>query len=143
MYKVLVDATGVDWLDYPQVGFNGKWITVAGNMFSVASNTYHGAKVFVFNKANVVAGISAPYTSFLRSTSYTICPAITYDVAEQNMFMVESWDGTAAAGGQMELWKIAGNVGTETMTSVGFPASAGFRWQARGKMPARDWKCNR
>ncbi len=131
MYKVLVDATGVDWLDYPQVGFNGKWITVAGNMFSVASNTYHGAKVFVFNKANVVAGISAPYTSFLRSTSYTICPAITYDVAEQNMFMVESWDGTAAAGGQMELWKIAGNVGTETMTSVGFPASAGFRWQAQ------------
>ncbi len=129
MFKVLVDATGVSWLDYPEVGFNGKWVTVTGNLFPVTGTGYNGAKVFAFNKANLLAGTSATYTSFTQASSFSIAPAITYDVAEQNQYMIESWDGTAAGGGQMQLWKISGAVGSETMTSVGFPASAGFNWQ--------------
>ena len=131
MFKITADGTGVNWLDYPDVGFNGKWITITGNLFSNAANAFNGAKVFVFNKANIVAGTSAPYTSFLQTNSFTICPAITYDPITANMFMVESWDGTATGGGQMQLWKISGAVGSETMTSVGFPASAGFNWQGQ------------
>ena len=129
MFKVLVDATGVSWLDYPEVGFNGKWVTVTGNLFPVTGSGYNGAKVFVFNKANLLSGTSATYTSFVQTNSFSIAPAITYDATEQNQFMIESWDGTATGGGQMQLWKIAGAVGSETMTSVGFPASAGFNWQ--------------
>ncbi len=129
MFKVLVDATGVSWLDYPEVGFNGKWVTVTGNLFPVTGGGYNGAKVFAFNKANLLSGTSATYTSFVQTNSFSIAPAITYDVTEQNQYMIESWDGTATGGGQMQLWKISGAVGSETMTSVGFPASAGFNWQ--------------
>lgn len=124
-YKILADGTGVDWFDYPDVGFNDKWITVSGNMFSNTGGPYGGAKVFVFDKASLLSGAGAPYTSFLRTSSSTICPALTYDPTLKNMFMVESWNGYA---GQMRLWKISGNVGAETMTSVGFPTSAA-RWQ--------------
>ncbi len=127
-YKVLADGTGVNWLDFPDVGFNGKWITITGNLFAITGGTFNGAKIYVFNKANLLSGAGAPYTSFIKTTSFTVCPALTYDPTLQNMFMVESWDGTNAGGGLMELWKISGAVGSETMTSVGFPKSTGFNW---------------
>ena len=131
MYKVLTDPSAREWLDYPEVGFNGKWLVVTGNMFTVAANAYDSAKIFVFNMANLASGVGASYTVFRQQNSFAIAPAITYDAAEQNEYMVESWDGTATGGGQMQLWQISGAVGSEAMTSVGFPASAGFNWQGQ------------
>lgn len=128
-YRVTADGTGVNWLDFPNVGFNQKWLVITGNLFANTGSAYNGAKTYVFNKANLMSGVGAAYTSFLRTTSFTLCPALTYDPTLGSMFMIESWDGTAIAGGQMELWKITGAVGSETLTSVSFPASAGIRWQ--------------
>ena len=131
MYKVRAYTPHTYWLDFPDVGFNGKWVTVTGNLFQNDPGTgYNGAKVFVFDKASLLSGAGAPYTSFVQSSSFTICPAITLDAAETNMFAVESWDGSAGGGGQMQLWKISGAVGSEVMTSVGFTASTGFNWQS-------------
>ena len=130
-FKVATYSAGTYWLDYPDVGFNKKWITVTGNLFSNASGAFLSAKLFVFNKALLLAGTSATYTAFTETTSFTICPAVTYDSVEPNMYCVESWDGTVAGGGQMQLWKISGAVGSEAIASVGFPASAGFNWQGQ------------
>jgi uncharacterized protein YjdB len=129
MYKVLADASGINWLDFPDVGFNSKWITVTGNLFANSGGAFNGAKIYAFNKANLFAGISAPYTSFLQTSDFTICPALTYDATAVNMFMVESYNGGNGGGGLMQLWKISGAVGSETMTSVGFPKSTSFNWQ--------------
>ncbi len=123
-FRVIMDAAGTSWLDYPTVGYNKKWITVGGNRFLNAGG-YKDARAIVFNKASLLAGSGAPYTAFTYTNSFTISPAITYDSSMGNMFAVESWDGTA---GQMKLWKISGNVGSETMTAVGFPSTTA-KWQ--------------
>ena len=131
-FIVLYDGTGTDWLDYPTVGYNKKWITIAGNPFGISSGSSTGAAVFVFNKALLLAGTSATYTRFNQASSFTICPAITYDSTQNVMYAMESWDGTAA---QLKLWKIAGNVGSETMTAVGYPAGAAAdKWQFESNM---------
>jgi uncharacterized protein YjdB len=130
MYKVLADATTINWLDFPDVGYNGKWITVSGNLFANSGGAYNGAKVYVFNKANLLSGGAATYTSFLHTSDFTICPALTYDAATANMFMVENYNGGNPGGGLMQLWKITGAVGSEAMASVGFPQAVGLNWQS-------------
>ena len=124
-FKVLVDATGTNWLDFPQVGFNGKWITVSGNMFTVAASAYTEAKFFVFNKANLLAGTSATYTSFTQASSFTMCPTLTYDTSEQSMFFIEDWNASA---GNLRLSKVTGPVGSETWAVVGYPTTTQL-WQ--------------
>ncbi len=124
-YKVTAFPAGTYWFDYPDVGFNSKWITVTGNLFENSGPGYGGAKVFVFNKASLLSGAGAPFTAFTQTSSFTICPALTYDPTAANMFAIESYNSYA---GQMQLWKIAGAVGSETLTSVAIPTST-MRWQ--------------
>jgi uncharacterized protein YjdB len=127
MYRIRAYTPHTYWLDYPVVGFNGKWITVTGNLFQNSPGTgYNGAKVFVFDKASLYAGSGAPYTAFTQSTSFTISPALTYSSTEPSMFAIEVYN---AGAGLMHLWKITGAVGSETMTAVGLPASSA-PWQA-------------
>ena len=130
-FKVATYAPGTYWLDYPDVGFNNKWITVTGNLFANSGSGYLGAKVFVFNKALLLAGTSATYTAFTEAMSFTICPAITLDTTQSSLFAIESWDGTAAGGGLMKLWKVVGPVGSESFDSVGYPVATGFNWQGQ------------
>ena len=125
-YEFIVPVGGTNWIDYPTVGYNKKWIAVGGNPFSVASNASAGASMFIFNKALLLAGTSATFTRIDEPSSFTICPAVMYDTVDQNLFAAESWDGTA---GTLQLWKITGPVGTPAMTVVGQPSSAPFTWQ--------------
>ena len=120
MYAIPVDATGAAWMDFPNVGYNQNWIAITGNMFPNTSGGANGAVVYVFDYASIMAGTGAPYTKFSQSSSFSIAPALTYDVTEPNLFAIESWNGGA---GQLKLWKISGPVASPTMTSVGFPAT--------------------
>jgi hypothetical protein len=124
-YNVLADPSGTNWFDYPDVGFNKNWIGITGNFFTVSGSSYSYAKVFAFNKYNMVNNINANYTSFTQNSSFTIAPALTYDNTVEDLFMAESWNGPV---GQLRLWKIIGPVGSETMSSVGYPTSAIHWW---------------
>ena len=121
MYSVTVDGTGAYWLDFPCVGFNKKWITVTGNMFPNSTGGGGPAVVYVFDYASIMAGTGAPYTKFTQTSSFTICPALTYDTTQNNMFAVEINDNTT---GTLKLWKISGAVGSETMSVVGYPGTS-------------------
>lgn len=129
MYRVVAYSAATYWLDYPVVGFNGKWICVTGNLFQNSPGTgYNGAKVFLFDKASVYSGAGAPYTAFTQSGSFTISPALTYDATEPNLFAVEVYNGGA---GMMALWKITGAVGSESMGAgpIALPTSSSA-WQS-------------
>ncbi len=126
MYRVRAFTAATYWLDFPDVGFNGKWVTITGNLFQNSPGTgYGGAKVFVFDKSALMAGTGATYTAFTQSSSFTICPAMTYSSSLGSMFAVESWNGTVGA---VHLWKITGAVGSESMSAVGFPISGNKWW---------------
>ena len=125
-FIVTADASGVNWLDFPDIGYNNKWITVSGNLFTNSGGSFTNAKIFAFNKADLLAGSSATYTAFnMADGSFTLCPALTYDASLGNMFFVESWNGPA---GYMKIWKMTGAVGSESMSSVGFPSTSATWW---------------
>lgn len=130
MYKVPVGSAGY-WLDYPNVGFNKKWVVVTGNLFGIPSG-YGGCKSYIFNYADLMSGAGAPFTAFTQATSGTIQPTATYSATLENIFCVESWNGSSGGGGTLRMWKISGAVGSESMTSIGFPSATGFNWQNDG-----------
>ena len=122
MYAVSVDPSA--WMDFPNVGYNNRWITVTGNMFQGAS----GARAYIFNYASIMSGSGAPFTRVILSSSFSICPALTYDPVEPNLFAIETSSGSS---GTIRLWKISGATGTPTMSSVGYPATT-THWRGSG-----------
>jgi len=129
LYKFMPDSTGESWMDFPCVGFNQKWITVTGNYFrNVTGTGVQGAVVYVLNYASMMAGTAATYTKILQSGSFTIAPALTYDVTEPNMFGMEIYKNST---GTLRLWKISGPVASPTMALVGYPTTT-TRWKNGG-----------
>ncbi|MCD6011820.1 MAG: hypothetical protein K0Q79_1682 [Flavipsychrobacter sp.] len=131
MYKVRL-ASATHWIDYPNVGFNKKWVVITGNLFPISSGSYAGCRVYAFNYADLMSGAGAPFTSFTHATSGTIQPTATYSATLENIFAVESWNGSTGGGGTLKMWKITGAVGAESMTTIGFPAATGINWQNDG-----------
>ena len=118
MYSIAVDPTGLAWMDFPNVGYNNKWITVTGNMFPNSGGGASGAVIYVFDYASIMAGTGAPFVKFSQPSSFAIAPALTYDATEPNMFMLENWDNTT---GKLRLWKLTGPVASPTLSTIGYP----------------------
>jgi hypothetical protein len=61
MYAIAVDPTGTSWMDFPNLGYNNKWICVTGNMFPNSTGGASGCLSFcLFDYASIMAGTSAP-----------------------------------------------------------------------------------
>lgn len=128
MYAFPIDATGAAWLDYPNVGFNSKWIVVTGNMFPNSTGGASGAVVYIYKYADLMTGATTTATKISKPSSFTICPAVTYDATQASIFCLETWSGT---NGQLNLWKISGAVGSPTMAHIAYPASPAH-WKRNG-----------
>lgn len=134
-YTVSIDPTNNSWLDYPNVGFNKRWLTVTGNMFPNVTGGASGGVVYVFDYASLMSGAGAPYKKFSQPSSFTLCPAVTYDTTQQNMYVVEVAN---PAAGQLQLWKIEGSLSSPSMSIIGNPAaSAG--WRSAGSTSGADF----
>ncbi len=125
-YRMNVAGSGGIWLDFPCVGFNNRWIGISGNFFT-SGGSFTNDVLYILDYVAMQAGGTLTYGT-LNPTggSFTICPAQTYDAAESNMFCIENWNSSA---GQLKLYKVTGNIGALTLSSVGTPA-AGSSWQS-------------
>ena len=112
LFSITVDATNTNWMDFPELGFNKNWIAVGGNLFNVTSGASNGGVVYVFNKNNMYSNTNAQYTLFSSANDFCITPAMTYDANLNNLFCMETYDGTT---GKMRLFKISGTPSTPTM----------------------------
>ncbi len=122
LYKVSVDANGASWADYPTLGFNGDWIVVQANVFTVSQGAYVGSYVYAFDKAGLYAGGAGQYTVFHDPTGFTDYPAVTHDNTLATEYLVQNWSGR---GGTLRISAITGRVGSEVLTTgVAFPKSA-------------------
>jgi len=129
MYRLNVAGAGGIWLDFPCVGFNNRWIGISGNFFTTAGS-FTNDVLYVLDYVSMMAGGTLSYGTLTPpGSSFTICPALTYDVAENNMFCVENYNGGA---GQLKLYKITGNIGALTLTSVATPSSTTHWQQSNG-----------
>ncbi len=129
LYKVSVDANGASWADYPTLGFNGDWIVLQTNVFTVSQGAYVGSYIYAFDKADLYAGGAGQYTVFHDSTGFTDYPAVTHDNTLATEYLVRNWNG---ASGTLRVSTITGSIGAEVLTTgVAFPRAAqgmaGFR----------------
>lgn len=126
LYKVKVSATGQSWADYPTLGFNGDWIVVQANVFTVGTSGFLGSHIYAFNKADLYAGGAGQYTMFQDPSGFSDYPAVTHDNTLATEYLVRNWNSGA---GTLRISTITGPVGAEVLTTgVAFPkASSG--WQ--------------
>lgn len=126
LYKVKLDANGASWADYPTLGFNGDWIVLQTNVFTVSEGAYLGSYIYAFDKADLYAGGAGQYTVFHDPTGFTDYPAVTHDNTLATEYLVRNWNG---ANGQLRVSTITGSIGAEVLTTgVAFPKAA-KAWQ--------------
>jgi hypothetical protein len=126
LYKVKVDANGASWADYPTLGFNGDWIVVQTNVFTVSQGAFVASNIYAFNKADLYAGGVGQYAAFRDPTGFTDYPAVTHDNTIPIEYLVRNWNGP---GGTLRISTISGSVGSEVLrTGVAFP-KATRAWQ--------------
>jgi hypothetical protein len=126
LYKIKTDPSSLGWADYPTLGFNGDWIVVQANIFSVGTNGYSGSNIYAFNKADLYGGGAGDFTRFHDPTGYTDYPAVTYDNSLPTEYLLRDWNGGA---GMLRVSAITGPVGSEVLTTgLAYPKTASV-WQ--------------
>lgn len=126
MYKVDVDATNQRWVDFPSIGFNGKWIVVQMNLFPMAGFSAYSHQIYVWNKADVYANGVGKFTKFevTNESASVAVPSIHYDNSTSKMFLVRASTGNSAGKGALTMRTVAGPTDTPTMSNpVGIQAS--------------------
>lgn len=117
LYKIKADSAGTLWLDYPNIGFNNKWIAVTGNMYGNTTDSTDTGRIFVFDRNAMMSGAVPGMTIF--GVDQGVEPAVTYDSTMNDLFLLETYYEPA---GQLQLQKVTGAVGSEQLISIGFPA---------------------
>src|SRR5262249_9315530 len=129
LYRIVADATGATWADFPALGFNKDWIALQLNMWTVApkveNSQFQESHIYVFDKANLVAGgADARHTLFVRDDLGTCqVPVATYDATEPFLYLLEDWNGDSQGVGSLALFSISGPVGSEVFRFITFTAT--------------------
>jgi len=129
-YRFDVDATDTVWADYPSVGFNARWVVVQFNLFETADNDFVRSEIYAFDRTALYGG-SASYAVVSDTFGFTQVPALTYDLAQNDIFLLESW---FPGSGQLRLRKLSGPVAAPVLSTVALPV--GPAWQ--GGPPSAD-----
>lgn len=84
------------WADFPCMGFNGSWIVITANMFTVTGNTFQGARMWAIDASSVVSGGSIGYKLFLTKfdvagsrSGFTLQPCVTYGAGD-TLYLVDN-----------------------------------------------------
>ena len=122
LYSIDVDAANVNWFDYPSIGFNKNWVVVGGNMFSNASNSFSGGKLFVFKKSDLYASAVSPGVTVINAgnNGFTLVPAITYDNSISTMYLTQNFNGNSGGNGFIGFYTITGAIGAEVLSGTTF-----------------------
>lgn len=122
MFRILGDSTGVNWADFPCVGYNKNWIGINVNMFTVAANASAGAKMLLIDYAQARTGTFV--ATMVTGTGFCTAPAATYSSTENTL-----WAPThlSSGGGTYRLDTVTGTP-TAPVYTVGATRSRGLTW---------------
>ncbi len=116
-YVFDTDPNNNHWFDYPNFGFNKKWIVVTGNMFGAG---FGYTSLFVLDKADLYNNSPlADYSRFEIYNGFTLVPAFTYDTNEEDIYLVNNAGGNVGGKGYLNLWKVTGPSGFELVEDLG------------------------
>jgi len=117
MYSFDGDPEDTYWFDYPDWGFNQKWVVITGNM--IAGTPDHGV-VYVVNKEELFN--FAPEVNFSRIPIYdgfSLIPAVSFDPDEEDVYMVNHAGGNVSGYGYIHLRKVTGEVNEPQIEDIG------------------------
>jgi hypothetical protein len=115
LYRFDVDATDVNWFDYPSCGYNKNWFVVTGNIFPTVSGPFVGVKIFVFDKTDLYNAGALSVTTFDDEDGFTIVPAETFDNSLNTLYMMEEYSGD----GYWRMTQITGTGPSPTYSVLG------------------------
>jgi hypothetical protein len=126
-------AQGQVWFDFPSVGFTADKITVEVNLYTRAGNQFAGATVYAIDKQSLYnPPHQAPVQRFiLKNKGATHVPAVTFDAALNDQYLVARWGGNIQGQGYLVIYRLSGNVALNqaTLTQVGFLGTA-LNWDS-------------
>jgi len=105
------DAAGndTDFIDYPEMGYNNKWIVLTANNFTTDSTVI--AEIYVLRTDSLYAGNLGAVKVFTDTNSYSVVPAQTYDTSQPGVYLVQDANGNDSGSGYMRIGNITGPVG--------------------------------
>jgi len=122
LYRVLGDSTGVNWVDFPCLGFNKNWIAVNVNLFTIASSTGAGSRCLMIDYAQARSGTLAG--SFANGTGFCSSPVATFSPTEPTLYVPTH---LSSASGTYRLDFITGT-SSAPVYNVGLTRSRGTNW---------------
>ena len=122
LYRVLGDSTGVNWADFPCIGYNKNWVAINLNMFSNAANAGAGAKCLVVDYPQARAGVFV--ARYITGTGFCSAPVITESSTEETLYAPTH---LSSASGTYRLDRITGTPSAPVYT-VGTTKSRGLTW---------------
>ncbi len=117
-YKIDIGSSG-SWADYPVLGFNGNWVVVSVNLFSLRrSGNYQRTTLYVFNKTDLYNNGSGSYLAFSDPDGELI-PALDYDNRPDTLYFVQTFAGDVGVNdglGTVRISKLQGPLGKESFS---------------------------
>jgi hypothetical protein len=118
------DGSDTNWVDYPNIGVNKKWITFTSNMFTISGDSFSGVNVWAVDKASALDGGDINATLFFQQfVGATHVPSLTFSPSEETQYLVSTW----SSSGLLRLYTITGAAGSPVWTATDlYPSSAGW-----------------
>ncbi|MGD0868214.1 MAG: hypothetical protein ABSB88_01580 [Bryobacteraceae bacterium] len=115
LYKINVGPSG-NWGDYPVLGFNGNWVVVSLNIFTIRGNNYLKTTLYVFSRSDLYQNGPGSYTTFNDDLGELI-PAADFDDQPNHLYFVRTFAGDVGVHdgvGTIEISQLQGPLGSET-----------------------------
>ena len=131
-FAIQADPAQLRWLDFPQLGYNKKWIVVGGLNVPTGPEPVAERIQWVFDKAALYAGTNSFQRLIVEPSFTPLRPAETYDNVSEDQFFMRG--GTSS----IELWRLSGPVGGAALSMVAeipSPTPSGRRVKSPSPFP--------
>lgn len=132
-YNFGVDANGLNWADFPLVGFNRDKVVASWAYIQTATGSLNGSAIVVFDKATLYAGNSftsgttLTFINVAASSGYHFMPVATYDTNQAALYIVQASSSTRLA-----VYSVTGSSGSAAFTFRG--NATGPAWHRGGQL---------
>jgi len=127
------------WHDFPDIGTNKNWVVLTNNMYT-DGDEFSGLGVTALDKSTL--GGAVAYTTLPQGEDNwggyygaTLRPAVTFDPAEENLYMVDGNTQTVPSHGLLRLSMITG---TPASPSWSFVPDSGGPYSGSGFFPSPE-----
>lgn len=119
------DSANTRWADFPTLGFNGDKVTIAANMFSIATGNGTGTTVLTIDKNSLITTPVGQLPNLSRTlfpnnnpnnTGFSVQPVVDADNRTGEHFL---WSDYNTPTGDFKRSSLTGNAATATLNTAG------------------------